>query len=90
MAVDDREARLAGWIWGILSVPLGIMALGNIGEGLVSGTVDNLMARGEPSPEEFAYDERPIAYVSMLGMWLLLLVFCAWFFWKSWFSRDQE
>lgn len=83
-----NDDKLFTWNWRILSGPLAIMALGAIVEGLVSGTVDNLMARGEPSPEEFAYERQSIAYISMLGMWLLLLLVSAWLFWKVWLSRD--
>ncbi len=83
-----NDDKLFTWIWRILSGPLAIMAMGAIVEGLVSGTVDNLMARGEPSPEEFAYERQPVAYISMLGMWLLLLLVSAWLFWRVWLSRE--
>ena len=86
---DDDDKRLAGWIWGILCIPIAIMALGAFAEGLASGSVDNLMARGEPSPEEFEYDQRPIAYISMLGMWCLLFVLNVWLFWKIWLSDSD-
>lgn len=84
----DNDDKLFIWIWRTLWSPLAIMALGASIEGLVSGTVDNLMARGEPSPEEFAYEQRPIASVSMLGIWSLLLLVIAWLFWKVWLSRN--
>lgn len=84
----DNDDKLSTWIRRILLGPLAIMAPGAITEGLVSGTVDDLMARGEPPPEDFADELRPVACVAMLGMWLLLLLVNAWLFWKVWLSRE--
>jgi hypothetical protein len=66
-----------------------MIALNNIGEALSSGTIGNLMQRSGPGPEEFAYQEQPLAFVFMFFMWLLAGGTGLWMAWTSWFGKNS-
>ena len=78
--------RFGTWIWRILSIPLMIFALVQIGEGLTTGVVMTFADDGG----SVAYAERPVAYWGMLGMWLFVVAAAAGFFYYAWFRAPDE
>ncbi|GEM_PF-6922869 len=87
---DRGLGPVVKWAWRIGSVLLIFMALNELSEGLATGTIGNLMARGEPSPENIVYKERPGAFPGMVFMWLLALATGVYMFWASWFPSDDD
>jgi hypothetical protein len=91
MADPDKQlGPFMTWAWRIGSVLMIGMALNELSEGLATGTIGNLMARGEPSPETIVYEDRPGAFLGMVFMWLVALATGIYMFRATWFSSDDD